>query len=41
MVKEVDKTIVVAGKDNLAGPVVKERELVDIVEAVGGAARDQ
>ena len=41
MVKEVDRTIVVVGKDNLVGSVGKEEELVDIVEAVEGAARDQ
>ena len=41
MVKEVDRTIVVAGKNNLVGPGLQEEELVDIVEAVEGAARDQ
>ena len=41
MVKEMDRIIVVAGNDNLVGPVEKEEELVDIVEAVEGAARDQ
>ena len=41
MVKEVDRTIVVAEEDNLVDLVDEEEELVDIVEAVEGAARDQ
>ena len=41
MVKEVDRIIVVVGKHNLVDLVGKEEELVDIGEAVEGAARDQ
>ena len=41
MVNEVDRIIVVAGVDSLVDPVGEEEDMVDIVEAVGRAARDQ